>query len=260
MTSDFVLFCSYGNDSIALIQWMAEKGYRDRCAVAYSETGWASDEWGERVVKGECLARGYGFETHRLKPSPPLENGFVSLVRLKKAFPRNGMQFCTGLLKIAPAAEWLEKVDPERDVTCCVGVRREESRSRAKWPEFTPESSAHGGRELWAPLVRVGTADRDSLIRRAGFEPLPHRSKECYPCINANRGDLRLLSEERIRRIEILEGEMGHTSKGKPRTMFRPYRHQGAVGIREVIRWAWSERGKYDPEDGGGCDSGMCGI
>ncbi len=42
--------------------------------------------------------------------------------------------------------------------------------------------------------------------------------------------------------------------------MFRPHRFKGAKGIRQVLKWAWSERGKYEPEtEASGCDSGMCG-
>jgi hypothetical protein len=88
---------------------------------------------------------------------------------------------------------------------------------------------------------------------------------ECFPCINSNRADLRLLAEDesRVAFIENLEAEMGHTSKGKPRTMFRPYRYMGATGIREIIRWAQSDPGKFDIDDGtggGGCYSGQCGL
>jgi hypothetical protein len=87
---------------------------------------------------------------------------------------------------------------------------------------------------------------------------------ECFPCINSNRGDLRALvsDEARIAHIERIEKDLGYTSKGKPRTMFRPYRHMGATGIREIIRWAAAERGQFDPDDGtggGNCDSGFCG-
>ena len=71
------------------------------------------------------------------------------------------------------------------------------------------------------------------------------------------------LTEERVAYIEALEMSMGMTSKGKPRTLFRPYRHGGAVGIREVWRWAKSPRGKYIPDDDQlplmPCDSRWCG-
>lgn len=250
---NYVIFASYGNDSIALIQWMHEQGHDD-AFVVYSDTGWAAPWWAERVEKAEGIVYSYGMEPVRIESM-----GFVPLVKLRKGFPRNGMQFCTTELKIKPALAWLDRVDPDKDLTCCVGVRRSESRSRSSWPEWTPESPNHGGRELWAPLVRVWDAKRDALVRRSGFDVLPHRSMECYPCVNANRADLRMVDEERIAYIEQVEAEMGYTSKGKPRTMFRPKSKMGAVGIREVKRWAETERGGYEPPSGG-CDGGMCGL
>ena len=251
-----VVFVSYGNDSIALVQRFAESDVLrkyDRVLCAYSDTGWASREWPDRVVQGETLARSHGFEPCRI---PSI--GFVALARLRKGFPRNGMQFCTTVLKIEPAQVWLDEVDPDREAVCAVGVRREESRARAAWPEWAESSDKHNGRSLWAPLVRVTIEERDALVRRAGFEPLPHRSMECFPCVNSNRTDLRLLTEERIEELAAIETSMGYTGEGKPRTLFRPYRHGGAVGIREVVRWAQSERGEYEPPTAG-CDSGFCG-
>lgn len=82
---------------------------------------------------------------------------------------------------------------------------------------------------------------------------------ECFPCINASRSDLRMLSDSRVDEIEEIEQSMGYTTNGKPRTMFRPASKMGAVGIREVKRWADSDRGQYEPPSGG-CDSGMCGM
>lgn len=252
---NYAVFTSYGNDSIALLQWLHEAGKTGVYCV-FSNTRWGSAAWTKRVEAGEALAKSYGFHPIRLDSM-----GMVPLVRLKKGWPRQGLQFCTEHLKIKPAIAWLEATDPELDLDCVVGIRREESRSRSRWPEWTMFSDKHGGRDLWAPLVRHRQADRDALLERAGFEPLPHRSMECYPCVNANRTDLRMLTgdEDRIAAIEAFETEMGFTSKGKPRVMFRPYRHQGATGIREVMRWAESGHGQYEPPSGG-CDGGFCGI
>jgi 3'-phosphoadenosine 5'-phosphosulfate sulfotransferase (PAPS reductase)/FAD synthetase len=255
----YVIFASYGNDSIALIQWAHETGLRD-VTTLFSDTGWASTDWHERVRSAEDWVTGLGFNHDRTSSI-----GLEALVKRKKAWPRQGMQFCTLHLKIEPALAWLDRNDPDRKATCMVGVRREESANRAAFPEFVENSGNHGGRTCWAPLVDVKKTGRDLLIERAGFEPLPHRSMECFPCINSNRADLTILSTqpERINKIERIETEMGHTSKGKPRTMFRPYRHMGATGIRQVVNWAKSPRGKFDPDDGtggGNCDSGYCGL
>lgn len=247
---------SWGNDSVALVQWLHDHDALSRFGrvlCVYMDTGWAAKDWLARVDRAEDLARSYGFEPHRAQSI-----GFVPLARLKKAFPRNGMQFCTEELKIKPFTLFVDTIDPDREATVAVGIRREESEERANWPEHVVDSERHGGRDAWFPLVRVREEERNTLLARARFEPLPHRSKECFPCVNSNRADLRLLTEDRIAEIEALEADMGITSNGKPRTLFRPYRHGGAVGIREVVRWAHSDRGKYVRKQMS-CDSGFCG-
>lgn len=256
-----VAFTSYGNDSLALVRWLADA--RDRGVIArdsrvvcvYSDTGWAAPWWEERVARAEARVLELGFETRRTE-----SDGFVQIVKKHGVWPRNRMRYCTEELKVKPALRLLAELDPELDATCVVGIRREESAARAAWPEWTPESKNHGGRDLWAPLVRLLEPERDALVRDLGFDVLPHRSQECYPCVNANRTDLRRVTEDRVALIEGLERDLGPTDEGKVKTMFRSHKFMGAVGIREVLRWAHSERGKYDPDEApGGCDSGMCG-
>jgi hypothetical protein len=186
-----------------------------------------------------------------------------ALVKRKMGWPRNGLAFCSYELKIKPAMEWLERFDPDKEATCLVGIRREESPKRALWPEHTEESPNHGGRSLWAPLVRYDVKMRDELIVRSGFEVLPHRSMECYPCVNACREDIAMLSPVRVDYIENFENSLGvGVRSGKPKTMFRPKKKRGAVGIREV--WAWSKDKKfkgsaYELDLPKQCDSGFCG-
>lgn len=255
-----VVFTSFGNDSIALIQWV-RKARLKNVHIIYSDTGWAAKWWGARIEEGANWAKQLGFKVH-VTESIGLEN----LVRQRKGWPRQGIQFCTTELKILPGIKKLEEIDPLGLATCLVGVRRAESVNRRTFPERIEKSWNHGGRELWAPLVDYTDEMRDRLLEECGFPVLPHRSMECFPCINSNRRDLRELAKDpdRIMKIEKIEKEMGFTSKGKPRTMFRPYRHQGATGIREIIRWAESDRGKYtdnlDDGTGSECDSGMCGL
>lgn len=254
-----VLFASYGNDSLALIQWAHDQGL-EGVVVAYSDTGWSSPAWDERVTKCEAWVQSLGFGTVRIQ-----SEGMEALVRRKKGWPYQRSQFCTTELKIIPAQKWLDANDPDKEAICYVGVRREESANRADWPEWTEESDKHGGRSLHAPLVRLTELQRNVLLAKTGFKPLPHRSKECDPCVNENREGICQISEKRIIFIERLEVDLGHTSNGKPRTFFRPHRHKGAVGIREMVRWA-KTGGNYNPDQddfflgsGAGCDSGMCG-
>lgn len=255
--ADYVLFSSYGNDSIALIQHAHEQGLKN-LTVLYSETGWAKDDWPERVLRMEAWAQSLGFATARTT-----SKGMKALVREPgRGWPRQGMQFCTKVLKIEPALAWLAEHDPQGLATCLVGVRRAESVNRRGALEITPSSPSHGGRTIWAPLVAHSHEERDALILRAGFDVLPHRSMECFPCINSNRKDILLLAEDpaRVDEIADMEAELGHTKLGKPRTMFRPYHYMGATGIREVVRWAQAGRGKFSLDDGTAPDCGTGGF
>ena len=250
----YVIKASYGNDSVALIQWAREAALGKVC-VLYNDTGWAADGWMARVEKMEAWAQSLGFATARTQSI-----GLEALVRKKKSWPRQGIQFCTQELKMAPTDAWMEEHDPFGVSVIVIGVRRIESQNRKDFPIF---QVGRDGRTIWAPMAGYTDQDRDALLARAGVEPLPHRSDECFPCINSNRADLLRLTEERIAGIEAIEESLGVTSNGKPRTMFRPYRYMGATGIREIVRWAYSPRGKFesldDGNEGPGCEAGWCG-
>ena len=253
MSFDYVLFVSYGNDSIALIQWANERGLKN-CATVYSDTGWAADYWPARVHKAETWAQGLGFSVFQTE-----SEGMPALVARKKAWPRGGggkFQFCTEALKKAPARAWLDQHDPKKEATCMNGVRRSESRNRIDAPEWVYESADHGGRELWSPLVRHTVDMRDALILKTPFDVLPTKSKECWPCVNAGKRELRHLEPERIRLIESIETDAGVNKKGNARVMFSPKRHNGAIGIRLVVDDA--QKGADDLFPVSICDSGWC--
>ena len=243
-----VISSSYGNDSIALIRWAKEKRLPD-VTVAYCHTGWASPRWASRVLAGEDLAVTYGFKTHTCRSM-----GMPALVRERKGFPGNGMQFCTTHLKMVPFLEWLDKADPERKAVVLIGKRRAESERRKDTTEFIEASEVHGERKVWHPLYLHNDFERNVLLRRAGFEPLPHRSLECNPCVNANRADFLRLTPGEVERVNDLEAEVG-----KP--MFRPKRFN-AVGIHGVIRWAQQgrDRASIDDEEAECASLFGCGV
>jgi 3'-phosphoadenosine 5'-phosphosulfate sulfotransferase (PAPS reductase)/FAD synthetase len=248
-----IICASYGNDSIALVQWAKDNRLTD-VLVAHSDTGWAAEGWADRVVQAEAWVSSLGFTPVRI-PSV----GMADLVRRKKAWPRGGggkFQFCTHELKEKPALEWMETIDPDKQAICMVGIRREESANRAMFPEWVESSEKHGGRTLHAPLVRLKEKERNALLAKTPFNPLPVRSKECWPCVNANKGELKLLDDRAIIRVKMLEDEMGINSKGNARVMFSPARHNEAVGIEAVVNDA--KKG-VDDLFGGGCDGGWCG-
>lgn len=248
-----VLFASYGNDSVALIQFAKEAGWDD-VTVLHTDTGWAAPGWVPRVLQAEEWVRSLGFKAARTTGET-----MEQLVIRKKAWPRGGggkYQFCTEALKEAPALAWLAEHDPEGDAICCTGVRREESANRTHAPEWVHDSPKHGGRDLHQPLVRHTEAMRNALIARTPMQLISGRSKECYPCANANKGELKWLDEPVIVKIERMEAAAGINSNGNARVMFSPARHGGAVGIRAVVDDAQHDTGLLFSA---GCDSGWCG-
>lgn len=251
MTLAYVISASYGNDSLAMIQWVHEAclDLVGSVAVVYCDTGWSAPNWHRRVEEGEAFAKTLGFKTVRLDSM-----GMGELVRMKKGWPGNGQQFCTQWLKGLPFLNWIDEVDPNCKATVLVGKRRDESPARANTPEFVDSSEYHGGRRLWHPLYLHSTAERNALLSRAGIVPLAHRSLECNPCVNANRGDFKRLTPKEITRVSELEVEIG-----KP--MFRPKRFN-AVGIYGVMMWANFGKGHEDllPEDEGCGAPFGCGL
>lgn len=245
-----VISSSYGNDSVALIQWAFERGLTD-VRVVFIDTKWAGAGWIERVSRCEAWVASLGFTPVRISPVM----GFEDLIKFKKGFPNQRYQWCSGLLKGVPFLEWIDAEDPGCQATVLIGKRREESRERATTPEYVESSEYHGGRKVWHPLYLHTEVMRDELLARAGFAVLPHRSQECAPCVNANRGDFKVLTEPDVARVQALEAAVG-------KTMFRPKRHLGARGIVQVVQWANSPRGAWRPEDEApsGCSSGYCGF
>lgn len=235
MSEQRIISASYGNDSIAMIQWAIEN-HISVAAVAYCDTGWAAPHWQQRVEKGEAFARKHGIETVRC-PSIGMEE----LVRIKKGFPSNQHQFCTAHLKGLPFLNWIENFDPHCKAVVMIGKRRAESENRKNTPEFIDASEYHGGRRIWHPLYLHSDAERNALLDRAGFPTLPHRSRECSPCVNSNRADFLALTPGEVERVNDLE-----VAIGKP--MFRAKRF-GALGIHGVIRWAADGRKRGSIED-----------
>lgn len=80
---DYVVKCSYGNDSIALLQFLHEYNLKHplgKVVVLYNDTGWATAWWPARVEKGESL-HDHPIPCFRIEP--PLKCGCGDLVKLQ---------------------------------------------------------------------------------------------------------------------------------------------------------------------------------
>ncbi|WP_373031642.1 phosphoadenosine phosphosulfate reductase family protein [Sulfurovum sp.] len=251
----YIISVSYGNDSIALLRWAKEKALQN-VNVVYCDTGWAHSSWEARIAAGKTLAYTYGFDVYHVRG----DFTFANMVRMKKGFPSQRYQFCSGILKGLPFLEFCEEIDEECKAIVVIGKRREESSNRKETPEFIECSKFHGGRKVWHPLYKHTESQRNDLVSKTGIRILPHRSMECCPCVNANKADLLMVEPERIAEIRALEKEIKHP-------MFRAKKKMGAEGIDKVLDWARSPRGEYiDGQmflwdlEGKPCITGMCGI
>jgi 3'-phosphoadenosine 5'-phosphosulfate sulfotransferase (PAPS reductase)/FAD synthetase len=251
MMIDYFLFTSCGNDSVALMQWAYDR-YLPNVLVVYNDTGWHHPDWEQRIEEVDQLAGDMGFMFVRTKGI-----GMQELCEKKQITPAFRRQFCTQELKIKPSLELMDEHDPNKESTVLIGVRREESVRRSTFPEHTEESVGHGGRSLWAPLVRYTEEQRDSLLKATGMDILPHRSRECFPCIYQRKEGIAEMSEEDIIKVEEIEKITGSA-------WFNPNSKQGNDNIRDVVKWARTNNyKKSNPNQiellDVGCDSGYCG-
>ena len=238
-----IICCSGGNDSVALIQWAHENKLK-KVIILYNYTDWEIEWWDFRMKDVWLLCKKYGF-----KYEVTVSMGFKELIRFKKGFPMaaSKMQFCSKYLKKIPTLKYLNLIDPEHKAIIYVGIRRCESQNRANHPRSIIYDSYYE-RAMEFPLVEYDDMNRDLIQEKTGIDILLHGSMECFPCINSKRSDFRLLAKypDRIDEVEKLESEIALMAKnGKDRYMFRKYRHMGAEGIREVVKWGLSEHGKY---------------
>jgi 3'-phosphoadenosine 5'-phosphosulfate sulfotransferase (PAPS reductase)/FAD synthetase len=243
-----LLSSSCGNDSVAMLY----KALRDGVPglqVVYCHTGWAAEWWPNRIERVRAYCGRHGVPFVHLQPV----NDFSALMIERKGFPMPGKTWCSFWLKAMPFLLWADQIDPECKATILIGKRRDESYARRDTPAVIESSENHGGRRVEHPLAFVDEWERDEMCAAAGFEVLPTRSQECAPCVNANRTDMRALSGTEIVRTISLERKVGQN-------MFRPHHHMGAKGFEQVMVWARSPRGKYEPPDAPsiGCTEGYC--
>lgn len=276
-----VLGLSGGKDSAATALWLRENGIRFSCVFA--DTGWEAPETYTYI--DEVLEPLFG-PVHRVRSK---HGGMVDLVRSKAMFPSQKIRYCTQELKFFPIRDHLEQYDEE--VVNAVGIRAEESRTRAAMSEW---ESPRGGRrsigvDSWRPLLRWTHADVVAIHRSHGLPPNPLYLKGatrvgCWPCIFANKGDVQTLirhGQDRIAEIRTLEEEItagaderARANGDEPvelRTWFQgrgPVAlggREGYMRIDDVIRWGKTKRGGrqlmlIDPPPTGCMRWGLCGF
>lgn len=189
------------------------------------------------------------------------ELGFFDLARKKKRFPSRKARFCTQFLKVIPSRNDVMRLIAEgHEVIVHSGVRAGESRDRAKLVERGFDDMF--GCTVNRPILRWSLQDVFAIHDRYGVKLNPlyglgFRRVGCFPCINSNKREVRLISIHFPEVIDRLEQE----EKSFPNPIstffarktvplrFRSFEVMTRKGkmvvatIRDVVRWSHTGKG-----------------
>lgn len=190
---------SGGKDSTAMSLHLRELGIAHR--RVFMDTGWEHEKTYE-YLRGPL--------TEALGPIEEIRGplDMVGLIRKKGMFPSKRIRFCTQELKVKPMIAYLRALmDAGEDVINTVGIRAEESRSRAQMPEW--EWSDGFDCEVWRPLLNWKLDDVIAIHKRHNVEPNPLYLEGasrvgCWPCIYARKSEIRHIADSDPARIDLL--------------------------------------------------------
>lgn len=199
--------------------------------------------------------------------------GFIQLAKRKKRFPSTKARFCTQELKLLPTKAFLEDLSEQYDEVIPVsGVRRGESEERSKLQEWGDPMESYFALKEWRPLIDWKIEDILAIHAKYGIplNPLYGMGATrvgCFPCINSNKREMRMLATsfpERITQIREWESDFNNLNgmstffpRNKVPARFRSKLIETAKGkpmrvctIDDVVEWAktgW--RGKGNAPD-----------
>lgn len=275
---EIIASVSGGKDSTAMMLALIDGDIPFR--AVFADTGWEAPE-----------TYAYLDDLRRILARPidvvGVTGGMVERIKYRAGFPGRMQRWCTRELKIEPLRAYHDRVIAEtnRETVSVMGVRAEESPSRAKMAELDdePEGDRSWGGWLWRPLLQWTIADVLAIHHRHDVPVNPlyrrgHGRVGCYPCIYAAKEEIKLVAEHSPGRIdEIRELEKFCDDLRAERNEEKPgrYKHMDAtyfqtrhgiepMGIDDVVTWSRTSRGGVqlkllaDPPVGGCMRWGMC--
>lgn len=273
---EVVLSLSGGKDSTAAALALREAGVPYR--MVFADTQWEAPET-------------YAHLDHLRERLGPIDvvgvpGGMVAKIEHRAGFPARMQRWCTRELKLKPLRDYHSALEEStgRESVCVVGIRSDESDSRAKMLPWEDDQTWEGW--VWRPLLRWTVADVLAIHHRHGVEVNPlykrgHNRVGCYPCIYAGKNEIALIAEhsptriDEIRRLEEMvvkvRAERNAVQPGRyvhPKGTFFQTRDRGAANsfqpIDTVVAWAKTAHGGrqnflFPPPPDGGCFRwGMC--
>lgn len=231
----FVVNHSGGKDSQAMYLRLRDIVPAAQLVIVHADLG--EVEWGGALEHIQATTRGEPVHVCRAR------RGLLQMIEERGKFPSPQLRQCTSDLKRGPiertirglvAARRAAGVDGAHIVVNCMGMRADESSSRAKLTTFKLNAgNSKAGREWydWLPIHDLTTAEVFGRIAAAGQEPhavyaLGMTRFSCCFCVMASEHDLRTaaqLNPTLYRRYVDLERTTGQVmlmpKKGVRRTL-----------------------------------------
>ncbi len=279
---DVIASVSGGKDSTALV--LALREAEIPAQYVFADTGWEAPETYDYL---DLLRDRLGIKIDVVGHP----GGMVAKIRARAGFPPRTARWCTIELKVQPLRAWHDAYTARtgRETVNTVGVRGDESASRAKMPELEDEAqgSDSWGGWVWRPLLHWSIEDVLQIHRRHAIPVNPlyqrgHNRVGCFPCIYATKEEIRLTADyapEIIDKIEDLEQyaetERAIRNAAHIPTEKRPLRYSspqayyfqtrnglGPMNIRQIVAWSRTDRRGLPvlaPQPTGGCMRwGLC--
>jgi len=270
-----VMSMSGGKDSTACALAMREAGVPHR--MVFADTGWEADETYEHL-------------NHLRERLGPIDvvgapGGMVAKIQHRACFPGRLQRWCTRELKLEPLRSYHDAIEAEgAETVSVVGIRAEESAARAKFCEWEDDETWGGW--IWRPIMSWPVTDVIAIHHRHGIAMNKlylegHDRVGCYPCIYANKEEIRLVAKRAPERIDLIRSLEKMTEVERAaRNLVTPGRYKHPVGtffqghgddyetistaIDRVVEWSQTSRGGRQlpllpPAPDGGCFRwGMC--
>lgn len=267
---------SGGKDSTATALFLKEHDIK--FTPIFSNTGWEHDLT-YKYIK-DVLEPIFGTfikvrNEKYLKENDEWAKGFEQAVLYHKRFPDFHRKFCTIDLKVVPLQNFYSDIFLKTKVKpiTCLGIRADESFKRSKQVKREEKDET----TLYRPILNWSLNEVIEIHKKYNIEPNPLYLKGmsrvgCFPCIYANKSEIRVLAKlhpERFEHIDKLEKKINdiQEQRGKKRTytFFSSKRSDNKpMFINEVIEWAQTNRkgNLYNDEqqiENSGCVSwGLC--
>jgi|APTNR8051073442_1049403.scaffolds.fasta_scaffold00075_77 3'-phosphoadenosine 5'-phosphosulfate sulfotransferase (PAPS reductase)/FAD synthetase len=210
-----VINFSGGKDSTALLAWVCENHPDVPKHVVMADTGWEHPdaiEWSRGIVDR------FGLPLHVVRnPNKTL----LSMAEKRGKFPGMQQRQCTSDLKRDPVNTWIRRNLTDPVIVSAMGLRAEESSSRAKLPMLCRDRRETNNRRTvwkWNPILHWKETEVWAYLREREIPTHPvykHlRRFSCRVCIYMTDHDLRAVAKhdpEAIDLVAQVEDQIGFT-------------------------------------------------